>query len=167
MCFSFLFRTWDCCASKLDLLKFWGVPCACWISYNQKIEIFCHLWYLFLSCLYWCFHVLYYQGYLLVSCFMNDPAKDEWWLLHSRTLKYEWYCDVQLRWNFSGIVILEFPLWIDLIAFGNIFSYCGTIVLVSHGCMIEHLQCINTELKLCSKYVSILFVQTSIVLLGN
>jgi len=108
----------------------------------------------------------------LVSCFMDDPAKGEWWLLHSRILKYEcnsfwfvlfyilylltnscwysgWYCDVQLRWNLLGIVILEFPLWINLITFRIVlYYYC----LVSHGCVIECLvQWINTQLKLCSK----------------
>lgn len=82
----------------------------------------------------------------LVSCFMDDPAKGEWWLLHSRILKYEcnsfwfvlfyilylltnscwysgWYCDVQLRWNLLGIVILEFPLWINLRTFRFVLYY--------------------------------------------
>jgi len=42
-----------------------------------------------------------------------------------------WYCDVQLRWNLALIDdILEFPLWIDLIAFVVNLSYCLTTIVL-------------------------------------
>lgn len=61
-----------------------------------------------------------------------------------------WYCDVQLRWNLAGIAILEFPLWIDFIAFEIVLSYycIGEPWLYDWtSCPMDQYK----ELKLCSK----------------